>query len=60
MNINWISALYSAIISRRGCFRIMTEGKGYSGRRQERKLNENLAKLIKNKDRILVIPDDLD
>lgn len=38
----------------------MTEGKGYSGRRQERKLNENLAKLIKNKDKIVVIPDDIE
>jgi hypothetical protein len=36
----------------------MTEGKGYSGRRQERKLNANLSKLIKNKDKIVVIPDD--
>lgn len=35
----------------------MTEGKGFQGRRQERKQAEQLSKFIKNQDKIIVIPD---
>jgi len=35
----------------------MTEGKGYCARRQERMSLNKLAKLIENKDNLIVIPD---
>jgi len=35
----------------------MTEGKGYTGRRLERKNLRQISKFIKNRDRIVVIPD---
>jgi len=34
----------------------MTEGKGYCARRQERRSQKKLAELIKNKDKVIVIP----
>jgi hypothetical protein len=35
----------------------MTEGKGYCARRQERMSIKKLAKIIENRDTIIVIPD---
>ena len=35
----------------------MTEGKGFQGRRQERKQEKQLAEFIKNQDKIIAIPD---
>ena len=35
----------------------MTEGKGYCARRQERISERKLDELIKNRDKIVVIPD---
>jgi hypothetical protein len=35
----------------------MTEGKGYCARLQERKTERYIAKLIKNKKKIIVIPE---
>ena len=35
----------------------MTEGKGFQGRRQERKQAKRLVEFIKNQDKIIVIPD---
>ena len=35
----------------------MTEGKGFCGRRQERMSRKKIASLIKNKEKIVVIPD---
>ena len=34
----------------------MVEGKGYCARKQERKNAKQIAKFIKNKDKIIVIP----
>ena len=36
----------------------MTEGKGYCARRQERVNQMKLAEAVKNKGRIIVVPDD--
>jgi hypothetical protein len=35
----------------------MVEGKGYCARKQERRNAKNMADFIKNKDKIIVIPD---
>lgn len=35
----------------------MVEGKGYCGRRQERKNLKKLAEFVENKDKIVVVPD---
>jgi hypothetical protein len=35
----------------------MVEGKGYCGRRLERKSTRQLSEFIKNKEKIVVIPD---
>lgn len=35
----------------------MTEGKGYCARRQESISQKKLAKLVENRDNIIVIPD---
>jgi hypothetical protein len=35
----------------------MTEGKGYCARRQERRSQKKLAELLRNKEKIVIIPD---
>jgi len=38
----------------------MVEGKGYCARRQERISQKQLAEFLKNKDKIVVVPDEAD